>query len=436
MAGGPTGDMLDSQSQVGGATIRIVGVAPSRASAPAASNVAMNVLRVVISIIVVCNHVRPLMFQNYADVPHTPLSTPLYALSTMGRPCLLVFFALSGLWVGGSVLDAVLKRNFSWRRYGIQRITRLWLVLLPVLLIVTIADTVGRKVFSDSTIYTGSASYSGPVPLNLSEHLGVVPLLSNILFLQDIHAPTYGTNSPLWSLAQEFWFYVLFPLFVLLMTRGESWLMRGAASAAVAAVAALVVTPQLVAFFAVFVMGAVMSRFPPPPIFRGRAALTLAGGATTATAMFVFRAGGLAQDVTVGVIATAFVWALRTDFTPPGRRTAAVWRGLGDYGEKSTYSLYLIHVPLLALVAAWAVPQARGRWIVGPATALAAIGVVTLLLIAGFLLSVVTERRTTPVRRWVDRVVPGGSRPGIAVPRLRVAHTDAPVVQAPGVPPK
>ena len=37
-------------------------------------------------------------------------------------------------------------------------------------------------------------------------------LFSNIFFLQGIYTPTFGTDGALWSLANEFWYYLLFPL--------------------------------------------------------------------------------------------------------------------------------------------------------------------------------------------------------------------------------
>jgi peptidoglycan/LPS O-acetylase OafA/YrhL len=43
------------------------------------------------------------------------------------------------------------------------------------------------------------------------DHLGPEVLLGNLVFLQAILVPTWGSNGPLWSLAFEFWFYIWFP---------------------------------------------------------------------------------------------------------------------------------------------------------------------------------------------------------------------------------
>lgn len=39
--------------------------------------------------------------------------------------------------------------------------------------------------------------------------------LGNFFFLQNIFVSTFGTNSPLWSLSYEFWYYVTFPLLLI-----------------------------------------------------------------------------------------------------------------------------------------------------------------------------------------------------------------------------
>ena len=36
-------------------------------------------------------------------------------------------------------------------------------------------------------------------------------VFANVLFMQTVMAPVFGSNGPLWSLANEFWYYVTFP---------------------------------------------------------------------------------------------------------------------------------------------------------------------------------------------------------------------------------
>ena len=55
--------------------------------------------------------------------------------TTWGHQAVIVFFVLSGLLVGGSVIRDVRNGRWSWRKYLVQRVTRLWIVLLTAILI-------------------------------------------------------------------------------------------------------------------------------------------------------------------------------------------------------------------------------------------------------------------------------------------------------------
>ena len=45
----------------------------------------------------------------------------------------------------------------------------------------------------------------------IAQALTAPVFLGNAAFLQRILVPELGTNGPLWSLANEFWYYLLFP---------------------------------------------------------------------------------------------------------------------------------------------------------------------------------------------------------------------------------
>jgi peptidoglycan/LPS O-acetylase OafA/YrhL len=47
--------------------------------------------------------------------------------------------------------------------------------------------------------------------------------LGNVFFLGGITYPVWGTNGPLWSLSLEWWFYVIYPLFIII-GRKKIWL--------------------------------------------------------------------------------------------------------------------------------------------------------------------------------------------------------------------
>jgi hypothetical protein len=52
---------------------------------------------------------------------------------------------------------------------------------------------------------------SGPTSDQPAVH-DIMTFLGNLCFVQTVSVPVYGSNGPLWSLANEFWYYVMFPL--------------------------------------------------------------------------------------------------------------------------------------------------------------------------------------------------------------------------------
>src|ERR1035437_10604196 len=77
----------------------------------------------------------------------------------------MICFVLSGYLVGGSVLRAFQRDNWPGKEYLTKRLTRLWVVLLPALLLTIVLDNVGLRVFpAPTSIYQGPAGQSEVVP--------------------------------------------------------------------------------------------------------------------------------------------------------------------------------------------------------------------------------------------------------------------------------
>jgi peptidoglycan/LPS O-acetylase OafA/YrhL len=103
-----------------------------------------------------------------------------------GGQAVILFFVLSGFLVGGKVLERSLDRSFDLQAYVLDRVTRIYVPLLPVLVV---SGIVGYII--------------GGQPISISS------LLGNLTALQSVCARSYGGNLPLWSLSYESWFYVL-----------------------------------------------------------------------------------------------------------------------------------------------------------------------------------------------------------------------------------
>ncbi len=183
-------------------------------------------LRGLAALLVIFGHWRNLLFVNFPDVHvHRRIWFPFYAVATAGHQAVILFFVLSGYFVGGTVLRSLERGQWSWVEYLLRRVVRLWTVLLPALLLGFFWDRLG--------IYLGRAPglYTGRVPNNLITDdvaLRLLPhiFLGNLFFLQTILVQTFGTNGALWSLANEFWYYIFFPLAAIAVWRTTQPLAR------------------------------------------------------------------------------------------------------------------------------------------------------------------------------------------------------------------
>lgn len=145
----------------------------------------LDLLRFLAAFLVVLSHVRGFLFSDYGSLEHGSrgaLTMLFYAFTRVGHEAVIVFFVLSGYLVGGKALERIAKGTFQPMEYVIDRISRIWLPLLPALVL-------------SACIVGGS--------------WGVDVWFGNFFCLQDILVPPIGDNRPLWSLAYEVWFYVI-----------------------------------------------------------------------------------------------------------------------------------------------------------------------------------------------------------------------------------
>jgi peptidoglycan/LPS O-acetylase OafA/YrhL len=386
------------------------------------TNHLMNVVRITAALLVVFSHVRPLFFVDFSDSPSQDILTQaLYAATSLGHPAVIVFFALSGFWVGGSVIRSTALGSFAPGAYAIARLSRLWVVLIPALMLTQILDRIGTAVRPDSDIYRGSTAYHMPFspggPIN---ELGFLDTIGNVLFLQRLYVPALGTNGPLWSLASEFWYYLLFPaLMVLVIRRSRPW---SRVAAAIVAVTAIVILTQatdpaatpVLAQFPAWLLGAALAWQ------RARVGLLLAtfpGIALTALRLATLGAvlicAVLSRD---GSIWREYLLALTTtamlaSFIPPLRSaTARAVATPFSWSAEWSFSLYATHMPVLALVAALVLPLSSERWAMTPTSFCLLLGVSVVPVGVAVLMYFVAEKHTSRVRAWAFQVIRPSAR--------------------------
>jgi peptidoglycan/LPS O-acetylase OafA/YrhL len=301
------------------------------------------------SLAVCAGHLRALQFVTFGEVNRgTICDKAFYFLTGLGYQAVMVFFVLSGFFVAGSVVDAWTSGRWSWRHYALRRLARLWTVLLPALVLTLVLDSVGAWM-TRGRGYDGTyhGLFSNVPPLEQPAQHSPVVLFGNVAFLQTILVPAYGTNCPLWSLANEFWYYVLFPLLwvavcgtgrvrLLAIVLGGVllfWLPAGLLWGGVV---------WLFGFIAYLVCRApVLKRTMAHPVWLG-----LAGLAFAASLVASRHGGWLGSNCLVGATFAFLVPGLATCNSAP-----AWYRRVASWLADSSYTLYVVHFPLLALIA-------------------------------------------------------------------------------------
>lgn len=360
----------------------------------------LDMVRGAAAVAVALSHVRGALLVDYADLESTSLALKaLYFATGLGHQAVIVFFALSGFLVGGAAFSRINAGEWKFIPYIVARVTRLWVVAIPALLLTFALDTVGIAV-------TGGVGYggeyhtlllSGPSP-TVGADLSFGALLGNVFFLQTIVTPTFGTNGPLWSLANEFWYYLVFPI-ALASVRLRSTSLRWRLIGAALSVGLLLVLPtELTALGAIWVAGALsylcmrwLGDLAPSRRYAYLVCAALLSCAATVASAVLPRS--LSLDLVAGVAWASLIPAIACVGYGPGwyRWTT---RGLSEV----SYTLYLFHAPVVLFLSfVFVMPNQIQPDAFGVA---ALCGTTVFLLAFSGLMWWLFERNSNAVRSW------------------------------------
>jgi len=365
------------------------------------TSVHLDMIRGVSALAVMLYHLRGVFFVDFPYLANKSLiSVVLYGVTGYGHQAVMVFFVLSGYFIGTSVMESVGKREWSWRTYLVSRITRLQLALFPALVLGAIWDRIGMRIPQAAPIYY-DALYKFYVP-SVALRSTVPVFLGNLFFLQSIVSPVFGSNTPLWSLSYEFWYYILFPALILATAAWVGTRMRFL-YAGLALFLFWFIGPQISFYFLIWLAGTVVGRLQPATKFKSRfPALPLSAGLIFVGALAWSRTHRLSLDLLTDYI-VAFCFALWLYTLLLGSREDASPAYV--YGARKlagfSYTLYLTHLPALLLLRGLLNPQ--GNWQPDPRHLVYALGIGLLVLTYAYWLAELTEARTASVRRWLLR---------------------------------
>lgn len=363
--------------------------------------------------LVVASHVRLLFLAYKGSVQH--LTAPikaLYAVANVGHEAVVVFFVISGFLVGGLSIKKIRQGRFSLGDYTAARFSRIYVVLVPALLVGGCLDFIGLHWANASGLYT-VISPLGDGSLNfkhsIADNLNFPTFVGNLLMLETIVTERFGSNGPLWSLVYEWWYYVLFAAAAVAVTAQRP--AARIAAAVLGVVGLFVLPPVIILWGTIWVLGAaaavyVASSLPKPPLWLGILAMLVGGGVyrhmhsvELQMAEHSWHAFLSDLSVTIGFCILTMSCA-RAGKALPGAR---FHRWAADF----SYSTYLVHFPFVICVGTLAA-QFFGVPLANQPTpqSLALAGAVFLLALAyAFVFSRVTEVYTPKVRDLLQRAI-------------------------------
>lgn len=365
----------------------------------------ISLLRGLAALQVALAHLRAEIYPGLRGLTDAPLAYQLLAFVTgFAHQAVVVFFLISGWLVGGSLLDKWPQPQ-ALASYAIDRVSRLWTVLIPTFLLMLLCAHYMDQVTALPSHLDAANAYS------------TVAFLGNLVGLQTISVPNFGKNYALWSLANETWYYILFPL-MLLVFRCESIWRKGASVLAIAAIASFL-PMSILLYFSLWLLGAGCARV---RFSCGHGARFLLLGACVALSIYYRLTGSNAdlivesylQDLLCSLPLLALLASLH-QAVPNGSLALRHVRSVARTLSECSFTLYVTHVPAIALLRhvgkAWI-----GRERLSPNLAidyLVYFGAASLLVGLAFLLYLAFEANTGRVRRFMkDRLLQRAQRHG------------------------
>nr|WP_240390839.1 acyltransferase family protein [Bacillus sp. Y1] len=275
--------------------------------------------------------------------------------------------------------------KWSWSDYLIKRVTRLWIVLIPCLILTYIIGNIQVSIFGYH---------------KLVESLNWQTFVGNIFFLQKILVDPYGMNGPLWSLSYEFCYYLLFPC--LILTIHSKTVGKKAFYLTLFISIALFVGPHIMLYFLVWMLGAII------PFIKLlnlqdkkiQSVITLFSLALLFISMnYPATMATFLKDIKVGITSALFVYIIISFYN---QESSNLKTNIPKHLAGFSFTLYLAHYPLANLILTWLVSP---LWPFSKTTLLVKVVLALSVLTYSWFLAMITERHTEVLRKSIQKVI-------------------------------
>lgn len=361
-------------------------------------NISMDFFRGISAVLVCAGHLRAVMFLDFRDLgDDSVLSQIFYFMTSLGHEAVMVFFVMSGFFVGGSVLSK--RMNFSFPHYLIARLSRLWTVLFPALIFTFLIDLFVSHYFP--SIISG-AEY---VTLNSGPDTGysssILTFVGNLAFVQTVFVPVFGSNGPLWSLTNEFWYYILFPLAMMMFGLVRLSVLYRVVVGLIFFAITFFIAQSLLAGFAIWLMGVIVYLAYKKNYFNYGWWFSILGVAAFALSLVMSKtkifdeSTFLSSDIVVGFAFSLLLVSIR-----PLEKTKLVKQRMASFSiwlSDISYTLYVFHFPMLMLL--YGLFYMDNQCSLDGSSFLQFMGWLVGLIVISRILWVLFEKRTPVIRR-------------------------------------
>jgi peptidoglycan/LPS O-acetylase OafA/YrhL len=302
----------------------------------------ISLLRGLAALQVAAAHLRSEIFPGMRELGAPPPAYQQLAFITgFAHLAVVVFFLISGWLVGGSLLNKYASAAPApLQGYAIDRVTRLWTVLIPAMLTMLVIGAI-----------VGAIDPARP-DASLANVYSSTVFLGNLTGLQTILVGNFAGNYALWSLANETWYYVAFPLLLLAFLPGSRMRQAAAVTGLLALAGALPFPITL--YFSLWLLGAVFSRIR----VECRPGMRIALAATVLLAAACFRIWGNNDDLNEAsflqdLLISLPLLVLLASLQFPVALDSPAKRGIvrsANWLSECSFTLYVTHIPFIGLL--------------------------------------------------------------------------------------
>ncbi|PLS02317.1 acyltransferase family protein [Neobacillus cucumis] len=354
------------------------------------------------ALMVLIGHIKALFFVELSKV-HEPslIIKILYFIFSRGHQSVIVFFILSGLFISAGVINSLKGNTWNWKIYLINRLVRLYTVLIPALILGMILDKVGMSLYSNTGIYQGHASDKFILNYSIENNSNWLILIGNLFYLQGILIPVYGSNSPLWSLSYEFWYYIIFP--IIAMTWYSKLFRNKIVMGLITLLLFAFVGKEIGLYFFIWILGFIVLLIPQNKIKSMKTKIALLG---ISVLFFVISLPldrlihKAIADFMVGISFSFIVYTILLIFNGKQIQKKNVDKYVKNMAGFS-YTLYLVHFPILVFLHALNYSFGEKKW--QPDIIHTTFGVLIMMFVLCFawLISIFTESKTLKIKKAI-----------------------------------